>query len=161
MRRRDFVGAACTAAASAALSGRAAAAIDNGLGLLLELARVVIPDEASGAWTNGAARKALEDKWRSLNEAVRRDYTSVLKELDRSAASGDFASVPLKDRPAIVQRLLKGNAEFDENFWRLRSLMLYAYYDSPIGMRRTGYYPTTQFEGYPEIDKFPAGRSDR
>ena len=164
MRRRDFISTACGAAASsAAFPAGSFAAYDDGLALLLQLARVAIPDEASGAWTNGAARKALEDKWRSLDSDTRKGYTAVLKKLDRAALSGggkDFASVPLKERPEIVRRLMEESKEFDRNFWQMRSMMLYAYYDSPVGMRRTGYYPTTQFVGYPEIDKFPAGRKD-
>jgi len=165
MRRRNFIGTACTAAAVSSVLApvKSLAAADEGLALLLQLARVVIPDEASGAWTNGAARRALENSWRSLDSDTRKGCTAVLKKLDEASPSSsgrDFASVPLEDRPALVSRLLEDSQEFNRNFQRIRSLMLYAYYDSPIGMRRTGYYPTTQFEGYPEIDKFPAGRQD-
>ncbi len=163
MRRRDFISTACGAAA-AAVPGGSLAADDYGLTLLLELARVVVPDETSGAWSNHAPRQALEDKWRSLDSNTRKGYTEVLKNLDRAAARSDgvkdFASLSPGKRPEIVRRLLEDSKEFKDNFWRMRSMMLYAYYDSPIGMKRAGYYPTTQFEGYPEIDKFPAGRQE-
>jgi hypothetical protein len=165
MRRRDFIGSACgAAAATAALSGVSFAADDHALELLLELARVVLPDESSGAWTNGRPRRALEDNWRSLDTDTRKGYASILSTLDRKSVSSgglkDFFSVPMEDRPAVVRNLLGESAEFREAFQRMRSMMLYAYYDSPVGMRRAGYYPTTQFEGYPELDKFPAGRND-
>ena len=164
MRRRDFISTACGAAASAVVPDRSLAADDYGLTLLLQLARVVIPDETSGAWSNQAPRQALEDKWRSLDSNTRKGYTEVLKNLDRAAVrSGgvkDFASLSPEKRPEIVRRLLEDSKEFKDSFWRMRSMMLYAYYDSPTGMKRTGYYPTTQFEGYPEIDKFPAGRQE-
>ncbi|MBN2289333.1 MAG: hypothetical protein JXQ83_08370 [Candidatus Glassbacteria bacterium] len=164
MRRRSFIGTACGAAASAALPAGSFAAADRGLELLLELARVVVPDEASGAWTNGAPRRALEDAWRALDQDTRRSRSAALLELDSLAApegpAKDFASLPLAERPALVRGLLDTPGGFRESFQSLRSMILYAYYDSPVGMRRAGYYPTTQFEGYPEIDKFPAGRAE-
>ena len=161
MRRRTFIGTTAAAAAFAGLPSKGFAD-DRSEITLRALAEAVIPDIQSGAWSNGPCRHELEKRWRALNGESLEKMLSALNILDK--VSGDkfgegFSSLSLDRRTELIKGLLKDNSEFEDIFWnRVRPFFIYIYFESETGIKRIGYRTTTQFEGYPDIASYPAGR---
>ena len=161
MRRRTFVG---TAAAAAVLAGLPSSAFadDKSGSNLRALAETVIPDIQSGAWSNGPCRLELEKRWRGLDSKDAGEWLAALGSLDGASWTkfrNEFSILSLEQRTEVVAGLLGNDKKFKDIFWRrIRPFFIYIYFESDTGMKRTGYRDTTQFEGYPDIAAYPAGR---
>ncbi|MCE5272854.1 gluconate 2-dehydrogenase subunit 3 family protein [bacterium] len=162
MQRRKFIGS-CTAAAvlaagSAGAQNSATAAGD--IARLKALAAVIVPDPDPVLWSTGAPAMALERTWDAMGSESRAPVSAFLDRLDR-AAGGSFAALDPERRSAVLRETLGPPSAWSDQFRSLRSMALRAFYDSPAGLARCGYIPSTQFAGYPQLCNYPPSRKDR
>lgn len=156
MRRRLFLTACGVALAGSGLSARPDEP-ERELPLLAALAATVVPDPDPAAWERLAPRERLEAWWRALEPGRRTELAAALRRLDQEAG-GRFAALAIERRAGIVRGLLERSNEFAQAFGELKGGIVVAFYGSPLGRARTGFIPTDQFRGYPEMLELARGK---
>lgn len=159
MLRRCFIGSC----AAGILAGGASRAEDGGqaddLSRLLTLAPVVVPDDDHSLWVDGEPGRRLRRAWTDLSADEHENLAGLLDSLDH-AAGGSFGALGAQERTRALERFLGGPPAWPATFRTARTLIVRSFYDSPAGFARTGYIPATQFEGYPQLGNYPAGRGE-
>ncbi len=161
MQRRKFLGSCAAAAVLAAgTTGAQTVPADGDIARLKALAAVIVPDPDRSLWSTGAPALSLTRAWESLGSENRAGLNSFLDSLDREAG-GSFAALELEKRTAVLRKRLGPPSVWPDPFRVARSMSLRAFYDSPEGMARCGYIPSTQFAGYPKLCDYPPSRNGR
>ncbi|HUU26168.1 MAG TPA: gluconate 2-dehydrogenase subunit 3 family protein [archaeon] len=151
MRRKVFIGT-CGAALAGTLSGKARADEDKNFRVLCQLASVVVPDKDPEVWEKSSAREELKRAWQVSKAEEREELSVSLTLLDKEAGKlegdRDFASLKPSARAALLRGLIDKSPQFAKDFASMRSMIVRAFYSSPVGYQRTGYIPSDQFTGY-------------